>query len=69
MILSSETRMVTYVNKRGERNTLPLTSAMESSNQEMSKRLRYTKEILNFMLNGQGHTGGTGSPPASRRKV
>lgn len=52
--------MVTYVNKRQERNTMPLSRAMESKDQEMSKRLRYTKEILNFMLNGQANTGGTG---------
>ncbi|OMJ88795.1 hypothetical protein SteCoe_9179 [Stentor coeruleus] len=51
IILSSESRMVTYVNKKGERNTFPLASALESSNLEMTKRLKYTKEILSSMLN------------------
>jgi polo-like kinase 1 len=50
IILSSETRMVTYVNKKGERNTYPLNNALESTNQEMTKRLKYTKEILSNML-------------------
>jgi len=50
-MLSSETKIVTYVNKRGERNTYPLNSAMESSNLEMVKRLKYTKDILTHMLN------------------
>ena len=50
IILSSETREVTYVNKKGERLTYPLTTALESTNAEMSKRLKYTKDILTHML-------------------
>mmetsp|Transcript_2278 Transcript_2278/g.3626 ORF Transcript_2278/g.3626 Transcript_2278/m.3626 type:complete len:564 (-) Transcript_2278:38-1729(-) len=50
IILSSETRMVTYVNKKGERSTFPLANALESSNVEMTKRLKYTKDILTHML-------------------
>mmetsp|Transcript_19962 Transcript_19962/g.36952 ORF Transcript_19962/g.36952 Transcript_19962/m.36952 type:complete len:585 (+) Transcript_19962:4188-5942(+) len=57
IILSSESRMVTYVNKRGERSTYPLSTALESSNAEMSKRLKYTKDILTHMLSsGTGAT-------------
>ena len=51
IILSSESRIVTYVNKRGERSTYPLSSALENSNYEMTKRLKYTKDILTHMLN------------------
>jgi len=51
IMLSSETKIVTYVNKRGERSTYPLNSAMESANLEMVKRLKYTKDILTHMLN------------------
>jgi polo-like kinase 1 len=51
IILSSENKMVTYVNKKGERQNYPLATALESSNTEMSKRLKYTKEILTHMLN------------------
>eukprot|EP00357_Protocruzia_adherens_P032235 CAMPEP_0115018538 /NCGR_PEP_ID=MMETSP0216-20121206/28876_1 /TAXON_ID=223996 /ORGANISM="Protocruzia adherens, Strain Boccale" /LENGTH=581 /DNA_ID=CAMNT_0002389773 /DNA_START=88 /DNA_END=1830 /DNA_ORIENTATION=- len=38
IILSSESRLVTYVNKKGERSTHPLNSAIDSPHQEMSKR-------------------------------
>lgn len=51
IMLSSETKIVTYVNKRGERTTYPLGSAMDSANLEMVKRLKYTKDILTHMLN------------------
>lgn len=50
-MLSSETKVVTYVNKKGERSTYPLSNAMESANLEMVKRLKYTKDILTHMLN------------------
>jgi polo-like kinase 1 len=71
IILSSESRVVTYVNKRGERNSYPLTTALESTNSEMTKRLKYTKDILTHMLNNHGGTGATpasGSGPSSRRR-
>jgi len=54
IMLSSETKIVTYVNKRGERTTYPLGSAMDSANLEMVKRLKYTKDILTHMLNQNG---------------
>lgn len=58
IMLSSETKVVTYVNKKGERSTYPLNSAMESANLEMVKRLKYTKDILTHMLNANAnHTG------------
>ena len=50
IILSSETKEVTYVNKKSERLTFPLITALESNNAEMSKRLKYTKDILTHML-------------------
>lgn len=58
IILSSETREVTYVNKKGERITYPLTTALESTNVEMSKRLKYTKDILTHMLAANQPAGG-----------
>ena len=51
IILSSESRVVTYANKRGERTTYPLSTALEMSNYEMTVRLKYTKDILTHMLN------------------
>jgi polo-like kinase 1 len=72
IILSSESRMVTYVNKKGERNTYPLNTALESTNVEMSKRLKYTKDILTHMLGQGAGTGATtnraGSPITERQK-
>jgi len=57
IMLSSETKVVTYVNKKGERSTYPLSSAMESTNLEMVKRLKYTKDILTHMLNANTTAG------------
>lgn len=51
IILTSEQRLVTYMNKKGERSQYPLATALESSNLEMAKRLKYTKDILTNMLN------------------
>lgn len=43
ILLNSENRYVTYVNKKGERSTMPLNQALDSNNAEMTKRLKYTK--------------------------
>ena len=42
--------MVTYVNKKQERSTYPLNIALESTDCEMSKRLKYTKDLLTHMV-------------------
>ena len=42
--------MLTYVNKKADRSNYPLATALESSNTEMTKRLKYTKEILAHMV-------------------
>ena len=74
IMLSSESKIVTYVNKKCERSTYPLNIAMDSNNQEMVKRLKYTKDILTHMLNanvnnnnnrgsGGGAAGSQGAPP------
>ena len=42
--------MLTYVNKKAERSNYPLATALESTNTEMTKRLKYTKEILAHMV-------------------
>lgn len=51
IILSSESKLVTYVNKKGDRMKYPISNALDSDNSEMAKRLKYTKEILTHMLN------------------
>ena len=50
ILVSSESRVVTYCNKKGKRMTYPLRTALEISNYEMTKRLKYTKDILTHML-------------------
>jgi polo-like kinase 1 len=50
IILSSETKMVTYVNKKGQRKTYRLSQAIDSGDTEMYKRLKYTKDIMTQML-------------------
>ena len=54
IILSSEQKLVTYTNLKGEKSEYPLATALDNKNAEMAKRLKYTKEILTHMLNG-GH--------------
>ena len=64
IILSSEHKTVTYVNKKGERSSYPLSTALDSTNTEMSKRLKYTKEILSHMLNNNtNNTNNAGTNP------
>lgn len=52
IILSSEQKLVTYIDLKGQRSEYPLATALDSKNTEMAKRLKYTKEILTHMLNG-----------------
>lgn len=50
IILHSDNRAVTYVNKKGERLYYSLESSIESTNAEMTKRLNYTRQVLTHML-------------------
>ena len=52
IVLSSEQKLVTYFNVKGEKSEYPLATALDSKNADMAKRLKYTKEILTHMLNG-----------------
>lgn len=56
VIVSNEARMMTYVNKKFERISMPMNLALESHDPEMAKRVKYTRDILNYMMNGKkGH--------------
>lgn len=67
LLLCSDSKMVTYVDKQGAPAIYPLSSAMETQNREMAKRLRYTKEILTRMLHPQ--SAGTGEyRPSSKNE-
>ena len=50
IILSKENKMVTYISKKKVISHYPLTTALDSNNKEMTKRLKYTKKILMRML-------------------
>jgi len=50
MVMSLETREVTYTNKQGERETYSFSNALESTDTELTKKLNYTKDILTYML-------------------
>ena len=55
-MLCSGTKQVVYLDKTARITVFPLANAMESGNKEMTKRLRYTKEILKNMLQPEGTT-------------
>ena len=49
---------------------MPLSQALDSNNQEMKKRLKYTKDILTHMLNNNGGTlPATGPATAKNAQV
>lgn len=68
IILSSADRVVTYVNKKGQKTQYPLSTALESGNEEMAKRLRYTKEILARALNVNQQDAEPGNPLTERQQ-
>jgi polo-like kinase 1 len=60
--------MLTYISRRGEKSTYPLLTALESSNHEMAKRLKYTKEILTHMINNNS-TAANGNMMTTGAKI
>lgn len=58
LLLSSDTQVLTYRDKQGTRSHHLLAVAMERSNPEMAKRLKYMKDILAHMLGKQEENGG-----------
>lgn len=62
LVLSSVNKTVTYMNKKGEKNTYPISSALDSTNAEMTKRLKYTKEILATMITLKAQVQGNEKP-------
>jgi polo-like kinase 1 len=56
LVLASDTRNVIFLDKNTGQVSYPLTEVMEAGNQELNKRLRYTKEALTQMLTQTGTT-------------
>ena len=54
IMLCSDTKYVVYINKHREIHSSPLINALDNGNKEMTKRLRYTKEIITTMLPSNG---------------
>lgn len=50
IILTSQARVVTYVDKTGCHSTRTLSSVMQSPSPGLAKRLQYTKDILNQLI-------------------
>lgn len=44
--MSSTTKKVFYKNKKDEKFCYPLATALDSGNQEMIKRLNYSRQVL-----------------------
>ena len=56
MILNADSRHLVFINKHKIISAVPLSSAMESKDKEMIKRLKYTKEVLTTLLQGEKHS-------------
>jgi POLO box duplicated region. len=50
LLLCSDKKIVIFVDKLGDVSEYNLSNAMESSNRDLTKRLRYSKEVLTSML-------------------
>jgi polo-like kinase 1 len=46
LILCSDTRMVSYLDKKGVKRLLSLKDALKSADDEMNRRMRYTKDLV-----------------------
>lgn len=53
VLLSSEAKIVTYVNKVGERTEHTLGEVVNTGRADIAKRLKYTKDILYRLINLQ----------------
>lgn len=67
LILSSTQKIVTYIDKQGQKHQFPLATAMQNGNAEMTKRLRYTKDILNKMRTSDNQNLASSRPPLTSR--
>ena len=54
IILCSDSRLVTYVNRMGLRKTMTLQESLDSTDTEMVKRLKYAKDVVQSMIEERG---------------
>ena len=50
VILSSEAKLVTFCDKQGQRRTMSLQEVTEAPRSDITKRLKYTKDILRQLI-------------------
>jgi polo-like kinase 1 len=50
IMLSNDARVVTYLDKQGVRKTMSLTEVVQSPRADITKRLKYTKDILRQLI-------------------
>lgn len=61
ILLCSNSKEIVYTNKEGKRNVYPLSAALESTSDEISKRMQYVKNILSHLLNNNPSKNTKGS--------
>mmetsp|Transcript_5117 Transcript_5117/g.6807 ORF Transcript_5117/g.6807 Transcript_5117/m.6807 type:complete len:96 (-) Transcript_5117:99-386(-) len=64
IILCSDSRLVCYVNRQGMRSTLALQEALDSTDFDMVKRLKYTKDIVANMIEAGNRKLGINNSPS-----
>lgn len=52
IVLSSEAKLVTYVDKLHNRETFNLSTILKAHRNDVAKRLKYTKDILHQLITG-----------------
>ncbi|CAG9316873.1 unnamed protein product [Blepharisma stoltei] len=57
LIVCCKSMLMIYMNELGERSVYPLNAAMDSENNEMTKKLICTKEVLRSMLKPKRNDG------------
>ena len=57
VLLSSDTSLLIYINREGERRSYQLAEAQAESGEELSKRVKYTLEMLRCLLQKRKQTG------------
>ena len=50
IIMHTLKKKIVYINKNSEKKVYPFYKALDSSNHEMNKRFKYTKEVLAHMM-------------------
>ena len=66
MILSFEKGIAVYVDKMGENSTFSLETISEDSNQEISKKLKYIKKKITYILESNNNNLNQGNKPLTQ---